>query len=152
MSKFAKKVDLAYLKYNADNLDIDKLQNVPTNLSNLATEVDKLDFDKLVPVPVDLSKLGNVAKTDFVKKDVYNAKIKNIEDKIPDIANVTTKTNVNAKINEVKGKIARITNLATTAAILPLQKLTITQKLMKMNKQLLIMIMINILLLQNLIS
>ena len=129
-----------------------KLKNLPSSSNNLNSKVDKLDFDKLVPVPVDLSKLGNVAKTDFVKKDVYNAKIKNIEDKIPDIANVTTKTNVNAKINEVKGKIARITNLATTAAILPLQKLTITQKLMKMNKQLLIMIMINILLLQTLIS
>ena len=129
-----------------------KLKNLPSSSNNFNSKVDKLDFDKLVPVPVDLSKLGNVAKTDFVKKDVYNAKIKNIEDKIPDIANVTTKTNVNAKINEVKGKIARITNLATTAAILPLQKPTIIQKLMKMNKQLLIMIMINILLLQNLIS
>ena len=119
-----------------------KLKNLPSSSNNLNSKVDKLDFDKLVPVPVDLSKLCNVAKTDFVKKDVYNAKIKIIEDKIPDIA----------KINEVKGKIASITNLATTAAILPLQKLTITQKLMKMNKQLLIMIMINILLIQNLIS
>ena len=43
MSKFAKKIDLAYLKSNADKLDIDKLQNVPTNLSNLTTEVDKLE-------------------------------------------------------------------------------------------------------------
>ena len=34
-SKFAKKVDLANLKSNVDNLDIDKLKNVPTNLSNL---------------------------------------------------------------------------------------------------------------------
>ena len=43
MSKFAKKIDLAYLKSNADKLDIDKLQNVPTNLSNLTIEVDKLE-------------------------------------------------------------------------------------------------------------
>ena len=43
MSKFAKKIDLAYLKSNADKLDIDKLQNVPTNLGNLTTEVDKLE-------------------------------------------------------------------------------------------------------------
>ena len=43
MSKFAKKIDLAYLKSNADKLDIDKLQNVPTNLSNLTTEVGKLE-------------------------------------------------------------------------------------------------------------
>ena len=51
-------------------------------------EVDKLDVDKLVPVPVDLSKLSDVVKNDVVKKDVYNAKIKNIEDKKPDITNL----------------------------------------------------------------
>ena len=33
-SKFAKKVDSASLKY-VDKLDIDKLKNVPTDLSNL---------------------------------------------------------------------------------------------------------------------
>ena len=31
-SKFAKKVDLASLKFNVDKLDIDRLKNVPTNL------------------------------------------------------------------------------------------------------------------------
>ena len=60
------------------------MKNVPTNLSNLKSKVDKLDFDKLVPVPLALSKLSDVVKTDVVKKDAYNAKIKNIEDKIPD--------------------------------------------------------------------
>ena len=62
-------------------------------------KVDKLDIDKLVPVPVDLSKLSDVIKTDVVKKDVYNAKLKNIEDKIPDITNLATKTTLNAKLN-----------------------------------------------------
>ena len=47
---------------------------------------------KLVPVPVDLSKLSDGVKTNVVKKDVYNAKTKNIEDKSPDIANVATNT------------------------------------------------------------
>ena len=37
-------------------LFIDKLKNVPTNLSNLKSKVDKLDVNKLVPFPVDLSK------------------------------------------------------------------------------------------------
>ena len=31
-SKFAKKVDLASLKFNVDKLDIDRLKNVPTSL------------------------------------------------------------------------------------------------------------------------
>ena len=78
-----KKTDLASLNSNLDNLDIDKLKNVPTNLSNFKSKVDKLDVDKLAPVPIDLSKISNVVKNDIVKKDVYNAKIKNIEDKIP---------------------------------------------------------------------
>ena len=77
------------------------MKNVPTNLSNLKSKVDKLDVDKLVSVPVDLSKLSNVVKMMLLKK-VYNAKIKNIEDKIPDITNLATNTTLNVKINEVK--------------------------------------------------
>ena len=56
----------------------------------MKSKVDKLDVDKLVPVPVHLSKLVDVVKGDNVKKDVYNAKIKNIEGKIPDITNTAT--------------------------------------------------------------
>ena len=36
-SKFAKKVDLPNLKFNFEKLDIDKLKNVPNNLSSLKT-------------------------------------------------------------------------------------------------------------------
>ena len=80
------------------------MKNVPTNLSNLKSKINKLCVDKLVPVPVDLSKLGDVVKDDVDKKDAYNAKIKNIEDKIIDITNLTTNKTLNAKINEVKNK------------------------------------------------
>ena len=62
---------------NVDKLDIDKFKNLPSNLSNLNNKVDKL-VDKLVPVSVDLCKLSDVVKIDVVKKDVYNAEIKNI--------------------------------------------------------------------------
>ena len=115
-SKFAKKVDLVSLKSNADKLDIDKLKNVPTSLNNLKSNVDELDVDKLVPVPVDLSNLGDVVKSDVVKKDVSDAKIKNIEDKIPDITNLATNKKLNAKINESINEMTSITNLATPAA------------------------------------
>ena len=53
-------------------------------------------------------------KNDVVKKCVYNAKIKTIEDKIPDITNLAINTALNFKINEFKNKIPSITNLATT--------------------------------------
>ena len=116
-SKLAVKSDLVSLKAKVGKLGIDKLESVPANLSNLKSKVDKLDIVKLETTPVDLSKLSNVVKNDVVKKTEYNAKIKNIEDKIPDITNLATKTTLNAKINEVKGEIPSITNLATTTAL-----------------------------------
>ena len=81
----------------------------------MKSKVDKLDVNKLGPVSVDLSKLSNLVKNDVVKKDVHNAKIKNIEDKIPDITNLATKTTLNAKTNEVKGEIPNIIKLAINA-------------------------------------
>ena len=53
----------------------------------------------LKPVPTDLSKLSDVVKNDVVKKKDYNAKIKNIEDKIPSITNLSTNVTLDAKIN-----------------------------------------------------
>ena len=64
----------------------------------MKSKLDKLDIDKLVPVPVDLSKLSDVVKIDIMKKDVYNAKIKHVVDKISDITNFATNTTLNAKI------------------------------------------------------
>ena len=87
------------------------MKNVSTNLSNLKSKADKLDVGKLVPVPADLSKLSDAVKNNIIKKDVYNAKIKTIEDKLPDITNLTINASLNPKINEVKGEIPNITNL-----------------------------------------
>ena len=55
----------------------------------MKSKVDKLDVDKLIPVSNDLKKLSYVVKNDIVKKDVYHARIKNIEDKIPNITSNT---------------------------------------------------------------
>ena len=68
----------------------------------------------LLHVPVDLSKISYIVRNNNVKKDVYNTKFKNIEDKIPDITKLATNTSLNAKINEVKCQITSINNLATT--------------------------------------
>ena len=94
---FAKKVDLANLKSNVNKLDIDKLNIVPNCVSSLKSKVDKLDIGKLETTPVDLNKLSNVGNND-VKNTKYNVKIKNIEDKIPDMTNLTAKNTLNAKI------------------------------------------------------
>ena len=64
-----------------------------------------------------LPRLSNVAKNYVVKKKVYNAKIKLIQDKIPDITNLTTNASFSAEINEVKGETLNITNSATNIAL-----------------------------------
>ena len=74
------------LKTEIDKLDINKFKKLPNNLNNLKTKVDKVDIYKLLPAPVDLSKLSNVVKNEVVKKIEYSAKVKSIEDKIPDIS------------------------------------------------------------------
>ena len=81
--QFSKKDDLDNLKLEVDKLDIDKLE--------------KLNADELKPVPTDLNKLSAVVKNDVAQKDIYNAKIKDFDDKIPDIINLATNTAVNAK-------------------------------------------------------
>ena len=85
--------------------------------------VHELDVDKLVPIPVNLSKLSDVVKKYVVKIDVYNDKMKNIEDKITDVTNLATNMTLNANINEVKGQIPSITNLTTTTVLLTLHQL-----------------------------
>ena len=83
----------------------------------MKSKVDKLDADKLVPLPVDLSILSDAVTNDGVKR-MYIMLIKSIEDKVPDITKLATKTISNAEINEVKGEIPNITNLTTTSGLI----------------------------------
>ena len=121
-----------------------------TYLTNLKSDVDKLGIDKLKNVPLGFSNLRSKIistcycwfkiKNDIVKRNVYNSKIKNIEDKVTDITNLATATDLTA----VENKVPNVSSLA--------KKLAITQILVKLRRKLLVMIMVNILLLQNLIS
>ena len=43
-------------------LDVDKLKNAPSGLSNLKSKIDKLDIGKLEITLVNLSKLSDVVK------------------------------------------------------------------------------------------
>ena len=73
------------------------MKSLSNDLRNFKSKADKLDVDKLVSVPVDLGKLSDVVKNDAVKKDIYYAKIKDIENKIPDITNLATNTTIKPK-------------------------------------------------------
>ena len=113
-------------------LDNDKLEQVPNDLSSLKSKVDESDITKLKTTPIDLSKLKGVVNNNvlketkydglvkkinvndisrLIKKRDYNTKIKDIEDEIP------TTTALNAKMSEFKDEITSITGLATTTAL-----------------------------------
>ena len=151
-----------------------------TNLADLKTAVDKLDIDKLAPVSVDLKKRSDVVKNDVVQKTVYDklvakaddidtndfvlktkydmdklelekeisnvadfvkkAKLTELENKIPDVSNLAPKT----ALTTVENKMPSVSNLV--------KKQTITQKLQKVKRKLLSIIMKNILILKSLIN
>ena len=58
MSNYATKTDIK----NISHVDTSSFA-LKSNLASLRTEVDNLDIDKLVPLPVDLSKLNDVVKS-----------------------------------------------------------------------------------------
>ena len=108
-SKFAKNVDLTSLKSIVAKSDIDKLKNVPTNLSNLKSKVDKLDID--INYPIDFSKLSDVVKND-VKGTILNitnlattTAFAAVENKVYNVSNLVKKTDYNTKINKIEKKI-----------------------------------------------
>ena len=77
LSNYATKTDLKNVTHVDTSIFARK-----SNLASLKTEFDNLDIDKLVPVPVDLSKLGDVVKNDVVTKAVYDKlvpKVHNID-------------------------------------------------------------------------
>ena len=63
LSNYATKSDIK----NISHVDTSRFA-LKLNLASLKADVDELDIDKLVPVPVDLSKVSDVAKNDVVKK------------------------------------------------------------------------------------
>ena len=98
-----------------------------TYLANLKTKLDDLDVDKLKTLPSNLSKLSNVVDNDVVKKTVYDqlvTKVNAIGTKIGSTSGLITKTRVNrlvtttilnTKATEIENKI---TNVATNAALI----------------------------------
>ena len=161
-SSFALKTNLASLKTEVDKLDIDKLVPVPVDLSKLSDVVKndvvkKTVYDKLV------AKVNSIDTSRFVLKTNYDTDESKTENKFPDTGGLVKKTDYNAKITQIENKIPSISgsgkNPALTAvenkipniSSLVKKKQIITQKLLKLKRNLLIIIMINILLLQSLI-
>ena len=120
LSNYVTKTDLK----NVTHVDVSSFA-LKSNLASLKTEVDQQDIDKLAPVPVDLSKLSDLVKNDVVKKTEYEKlvtkldniyttrfvikttyytdesdlekKISDADKKIPDTSYLAKKTDLNAK-------------------------------------------------------
>ena len=112
-----------------------------SDLASLKAEVDKIDVNKLKNVPVDLSKVSNVLNNDVVKKTVYEKLVAKVNATYTsgfvlktkyDRYNQVSKRNSmtltkkylilvellkNAKISEIEGKIPSISGLAITAVL-----------------------------------
>ena len=78
-SDFAKKADLAFLKSDIDELDINKLKNVPSDWSSLKSKIDKLDIGKLETTQIDFSKLSDIVKNDVVENNEYDELVKRVD-------------------------------------------------------------------------
>ena len=133
-------------------VDLSKLSDVVKNdvvkktvYDKLVVKVNIIDTSGFALKPkydTDKSEIENkIPNTnDLVKKTDCNAKIIELEDKIPDVSSLTT----NITLTIVENKIPIISNLVKKKQIM-------TQTLLKLKRNLLIIIMINILQLQSLI-
>ena len=156
-SSFALRANLASLKTEVDKLvpapvDLNKLNDVVKN-----DVVKKTVYDKLVV------KVSSIDTSGFDLKTKYDADKSEIENKIPNTCGFVKKADYNTKITEIEGKIPNVSSLATKTALTTVEnkipsvstlvkkKKIMRQKLLKLKRNLLIMIMINILQLQSLI-
>ena len=115
--------------------------------------VKKAVYDKLA------AKVNNIDTSDFVLKTKYQTDKTELEKKIPDVTDFVKKT----KLTELENKILDVSSLATKTALsavenkipnvssLVKKKQIMTQKSVNLKRNLLIIIMRNILLLQSLI-
>ena len=102
-------------------------------------------YDKLV------AKVNNIDTSDFVLKTKYDMDKSKIENKIPDTSGLVKKT----KLTELQNKIPDVSGLATKTALTAVEnkipdvsslvkKQIITQKLVSLKRNLLIIIVTNI--------
>ena len=103
-----------------------------------------------------VAKVNNIDTSGFVLKTKYQTDKAELEKKIPDVTGFVKK----AKLTELENKISDVSSLATKTALIAVEnkipkvsnlvkkKQIMTQKLLKLKRKLLIIIMTNILQLQ----
>ena len=108
ISKLAAKSDLLSLNAEVDKLDIEKLIPVPVDLSKQSNVVRNDEC---------LAKMNNTDTIGFVSKTKYDLDKSDLEKKVLDPSGLVKKLDYNAKITEIEGKIPSISGFATNAAL-----------------------------------
>ena len=111
------------------------------------------------------AKVNDIDTSGFVLKTKYAADKSELDNKYPDTSGLVKKLDYNANITEIEGKIPSINDFAWTSALTAVEskipdasslakkkRKIIIQKLVILKRKLLIITMINIYLLQSLIS
>ena len=109
LTNYATKTDLK----NITHVDVSSFAS-KTNLAALKTEVDEIDIDKLNTAPVDLAKLTNAVENDLAKKTDFNTNVTSIETQIAgltkntadNLANITKLKAVDTNNFVLKTKLA----------------------------------------------
>ena len=114
-STFALKKNLASLKTEADKLDIDKLAPVPFDLSKLS-DVVKNDFVKKAAYDILVIKVNDIDTSEFVLKTKYQTDKTELE-KIPDVPDFVKKK----KLTELENEIPDVSSLATKTPLTQLK-------------------------------
>ena len=123
VSSFASKTNLASLKTEVDKIDADKLKTVPVDLAKLSNVV-KNDAVKKTEYNSLKTKLDRIDTTNFVLKIKYEKdgsdfqnKISKIDKRIPYFSSLVRNTDFNAKVNEIESKLPSISGLDTNSAL-----------------------------------
>ena len=97
-SSFTLKTNLASLKTEVDEMDIDKLMPVAVHFRKLSDVVKKVVYVKLV------AKVNNIDTSGFALKTKYQTDKSQLGKKIPDISNLVKQTDYNSKVNTLVTK------------------------------------------------
>ena len=99
------------MKAEVDNLNINKLVNVPTGLNNVFKKLGDLDVDKWKTIPEDSKKLSDVVNKEVVKNTVYiklNTKVNNLVNKAPDASILIQSSQCNADQQNLEKKLITV--------------------------------------------
>ena len=98
-------------------MDVDKFKVVPIDLTKLSDAVKNEVVKKKTEFNTLKTKVDNIDTDDYVLKTKYDSEIGNLKLKIPDSGGLVQSSTLNSKLTELENKIPDIKNFATKSDI-----------------------------------